>query len=371
MGVLAVLLLRVVLTIGALSIAARAQECSQRTNYTVSTQEEINAITHNCTEIVGELSLVDWAGVLTLHNITRLGSLSLYSGDITSLDLPDLEYFDSNLLLTNLPSLSRVSLPKLQSIDALHVGLTGDAPELHCPKLTNASSVFLRGNFASQSFDSLRTVTTKFDICNSINCNNYSYMNATTSMTLSFPVLEHVGNFKVGGNVTSLSTPEISAITCSDCDWAALHLKLYGSHPVVVDFPKLSAMEGNSYIRGDLASLSLPILREYHDEFTVVPHQSLDISLPVERADNFLFSGSVSSIQLPNLTEFTRIHINSDLSFDCNDFWDELKRTTGPLNESNADAYYQCSKGASYLGRLGVGVTAAIALLVTIMGFLT
>jgi hypothetical protein len=53
-----------------------------------------------------------------------------------------------------------------------------------------------------------------------------------------------------------LSTPEVTAITCDneECDWAALHLRLYSSSPIAVNFPKLSAMEGNSYIRGDIDS---------------------------------------------------------------------------------------------------------------------
>jgi hypothetical protein len=59
-----------------------------------------------------------------------------------------------------------------------------------------------------------------------------------------------------------LSTPEVAAITCGneECDWAALHLRLYGSSPIAVNFPKLSAMEGNFYIRGDIDSFVPSVL---------------------------------------------------------------------------------------------------------------
>ncbi|KAL4864929.1 hypothetical protein BDV12DRAFT_175454 [Aspergillus spectabilis] len=361
-------LLHAAITLAFLLAGTVAQECAQSHNFTVSTQQQVNAITRNCTEIAGELSLVDWSGSLTLHNITRIQSIALYGGSITSLELPDLEYYGSNLILTNLPGLSRVSLPRLENIDVLHVGLTGDEPELDCPRLTNASSVFLRGNFRSLSFDSLRYVTTKFDICNAINCDNFSYMNATTSMDLSFPALERIGNLQVGGNVTRLSTPEVTAVTCSECDWAALHLKLFGAAPITVDFPKLRNMEGNSYIRGDIASISLPALHEYTHEFIVIPHQPLNISLPVETGGNFLFSGNVTEIHLPNLRDFTRIHVESDLGFDCDDFWDDIKQThSSPLNESNVDAYFQCSWGVSYAAGLGIRFTTAIAFAVTMV----
>jgi hypothetical protein len=125
-----------------------AQECSSRENYIARNQTEIDRITQNCTTIVGELGLVDWSGPLTLPNITRIRSIRVYSGDITAIELPALTYLGSDLLLTNLPSLRRVSLPELQHIEGLYVELVGNAPELHIPRLTNTSSIYLRGNFS-------------------------------------------------------------------------------------------------------------------------------------------------------------------------------------------------------------------------------
>ncbi|KAL2867842.1 uncharacterized protein BJX67DRAFT_352380 [Aspergillus lucknowensis] len=362
MGMIRISLL-LVLIITALSLA---QECPQSRNYTVTTQAEIDSVTSDCTRIAGELALVDWSGPFTLPNITHVESIALYSGSITTFELPHLEYYSGNLVLTNVPSLRKVSLPRLEYIDVLHIGLVGDTPELHCPMLRNASSVFLRGNFASQSFPSLQNIATKFDICNSINCDNYSYMNASTSMDLSFPDLERVANFKVAGNMSKLSTPSVTAVTCADCHWAALHLKLFGSSPIAVDFPKLSEVEGNVYIRGDIASISLPVAHQYPDEFTIIPHQPLNISLPVQRGLNFLFSGNVSSIQLPDLRDFSRIHINSDISIDCDRLFEELKETSStPLNETDIYDYFQCSRG-SYTFGIDAWVTAAIGLAVSI-----
>ncbi|KAL4883524.1 hypothetical protein BJY04DRAFT_26499 [Aspergillus karnatakaensis] len=343
-----------------------AQECTASHNFTISSQEQLNRITSNCTEITGELSLVDYSGSLTLRNITRIQSIVLYPGSsLTELDLPELEIYEDNLILTGLDDLRRVSAPKLRGIEALHVAFTGDEVELSVPALSNVSSVFLRGNFKSQTFDSLRYVRTKFDICNAINCENFSYMNATTSMDLSFPALERIGNFQVGGNVTRLSTPEVTAITCSDCDWAALHLKLFGATPIAVDFPRLRTMEGNTYIRGDIASISLPALQEYTHEFIAIPHQALNITLPVQTGENFLFTGNVTEINLPNLRDFTRIHIDSDIKdFDCDELLNELKTThSTPLNESTVDEYFQCSgvspryQGLGWIGGGGIALS--------------
>ncbi|KAL5043157.1 hypothetical protein BDW71DRAFT_128319 [Aspergillus fruticulosus] len=364
------LLLRVVIGL-LLSLETVAQECSSREDYTARNQTEIDRITRNCTTIVGELGLVDWSGSLTLPNITRIRSIRVYSGDITAIELPALKYLGSDLLLTNLPSLHRVSLPELEYTEGLYVDLVGDAPGLHLPKLTNTSSIYLRGNFSDQSFDSLRNVEKKLDICNAVSCGYYSRMDAYTSMRLSFPSLEGVDSLIVGGNVSSLSLPELTTLTCKDCDWAALHLKLYGSSRIAVNLPKLSTTNGSLYIRGDIDSISLPSLREYNRELTVTPYEPLDITLPVDRAEDFLFTGNVSSIHLPNLTDFTRIHIDSDLDFDCDTLWKDLDKTSGPLNESSKEGYFQCSVGVSYKpGGLQTAVVAAALGLGLAMGSL-
>ncbi|KAL4927870.1 uncharacterized protein BDV17DRAFT_113464 [Aspergillus undulatus] len=370
MQLFASLLRQLVVTFGVLLFGTLAQNCSRSENYTARNQSEINSITEFCTEIAGELGLVDWSGPLTLPNVTRIRSVTVYSGDISSVDLPDLEYLGNDLILTNLPSLSRVSLPKLESIDGLFVDLVGDAPELQFPKLENVSSLHLRGNFSEQSFDALRNVEKELDICNAASCGFYSRMDAFTSMSLSFPVLERVGSLVVGGNVSQLSTPEITSFTCNDCDWAALHLKLYGASPIAVNFPKLSTMGGSFYIRGDIGSLSFPSLREYTHEFVVVPYEGLNITLPVEKGENFLFSGNVTDINLPNLKDFTRIYINESIDIDCDALWDELDETSGPLNETNVEKYFQCGEGVSCLGGIQVHVTLLSAFLVTVAGFL-
>ncbi|KAL3438649.1 hypothetical protein BDV09DRAFT_94303 [Aspergillus tetrazonus] len=354
-----------------LPIGTVAQECSSRENYTARNQTEIDTITQNCTTIVGELGLVDWSGPLTLPNITRIRSIRVYSGDITAIELPSVTYLGSDLLLTNLPSLRRVSLPELQHIEGLYVDLVGNAPELHIPRLTNASSIYIRGNISDQSFHSLRNVEKKLDICNAASCGYYSRMNAFTSMRLSFPSLERVGSLIVGGNVSSLSLPELTTLTCNDCDWVTLHLKLYGSSRIPVNLPKLTNTNGSLYIRGDIDSISLPSLREYNRELIMTPYEPLDITLPVERAKDFSFTGNVSSIKLPNLTDFTRIHINSDLDFDCDALWKDLEQTSGPLNESSKEEYFQCSVGVSWQPGGSQAVTAVAALGIgLVLGFL-
>ncbi|KAL4951634.1 hypothetical protein BDW69DRAFT_186223 [Aspergillus filifer] len=365
---LATLLPRLLLTFACLSLGTLAQNCS-RSDYTARNQSEINAITESCTEIAGELGLVDWSGPLRLPNITRIRSITVYSGDLSSVDLPDLEYLGSDLRLTNLPSLARVSLPNLKSIDGLYVDFVGGAPVLQLPKLTNISSLHLRGNFSEQSFDSLRNVEKELDICNAVNCGFYSHMDAFTSMTLSFPALERVGSLVVGGNVTSLSTPEVTAFTCNDCEWSALYLKIYGASPIAIDFPKLDTMGGNIYIRGDIAALSFPALRNYTHEFIAIPNEPLNITLPVERGEKFLFSGNVTDISLPNLKDFTRIYIDPDIDIDCDALWDELDETSGPLNETNVEEYYQCGDATSHLGNFYLGFTVGFAFLVTMLGF--
>ncbi|KAL5001573.1 hypothetical protein BDV10DRAFT_146537 [Aspergillus recurvatus] len=362
--------LRVVLAL-LLSLETVAQECSSRENHTARNQAEIDTITQNCTTIAGELGLVDWSGPLTLPNITRIRNIRLYSGDVTAVELPALKYLGSDLLLTNLPSLRRVYLPELEYVQGLYVDLVGDAPELHLPKLTNTSSIYLRGNFSDQSFGSLRNVEKKLDICNAVSCGYYSRMDAYTSMHLSFPSLERVGSLIVGGNVSSLSLPELKTLTCKDCDWAALQLKLYGSSGIAVNFPKLTTTNGSLYIRGDIDSISLPSLREYNRELILTPYEPLDITLPVEQAEDFLFTGNISSIHLPNLTDFTRIHIDSDLDFDCDALWKDLDKTSGPLNESSKTEYFQCSVGVSYQpGDLQMVMAAAVLGLGLAMGCL-
>ncbi|KAL4802921.1 hypothetical protein BDV18DRAFT_145825 [Aspergillus unguis] len=344
-----------------------AQECA-RDNYTARNQSALDSISSNCTEISGEIGLVDWSGPLTLHNITRARSIRVYSGDVSSVDFPSLESLESDLLLTDLPSLRRVSLPRLEEAEGLYVDFVGERPQLDISRLKNASSLYLRGNLSEESFDALQYVDKKIDICNAVNCGYYSRMEVSTSMNLDFPVLERVGSFVVGGNVSRLSTPELSNITCKDCDWAALHLKLYGSSLIQVDFPKLAAMNGTIYVRGDIESISLPILRKYTNDFIAVPYEPLNITLPVEKADGFLFTGNVSSIQLPSLHSFSRIHIDSDLDFDCDKVWKGIDRTSGPLNESTKEEYFQCSVGVSLFDSSGLGFFETVGIAM-VLGF--
>jgi hypothetical protein len=78
-----------------------------------------------------------------------------------------------------------------------------------------------------------------------------------------------------------------------------------------------------------------------------------------------------ASIKLPNLTDFTRIYINSDLDFDCDALWKDLEQTSGPLNESSKEEYFQCSVGVSWQPGGSQAATAVAALgLGFVMGLL-
>jgi hypothetical protein len=78
-----------------------------------------------------------------------------------------------------------------------------------------------------------------------------------------------------------------------------------------------------------------------------------------------------TSIHLPNLTDFTRIHIDSDLDFDCDALWKNLDQTSGPLNESSKEEYFQCSVGVSWQpGGSQTARAIAVLCLGLVMGFL-
>ncbi|KAL4873891.1 hypothetical protein BDV12DRAFT_54699 [Aspergillus spectabilis] len=187
-------------------------------------------------------------------------------------------------------------------------------------------------------------------------------------MDVSLPVLDHVQNLKIIGNVSSLSLPKLATIArLGDTYSTGLKLGLYGT-PVVVDLPKLSTVERGAYFQGNITSLSLPALRDYPEEFGVRTSESLEVNLPAGSGGLISLLGKIESAQFPNLTNFDELIVQSDIRFDCGSLLNSLKETAKDV-EVEKDENVFCSGGAGIL-HSGFRATVAAAGFVALVGYL-
>ncbi|OBT69951.1 hypothetical protein VE03_00492 [Pseudogymnoascus sp. 23342-1-I1] len=105
-------------------------------------------------------------GMAEASSITVNGSIvpdktdnfgAIYTSNITSLDLPDLESVTSSFMISHVSSLSNISVPKLENVsESLKFDLSdGPAIKLSFPGLTYARNISLTGNIDEIEFPAL------------------------------------------------------------------------------------------------------------------------------------------------------------------------------------------------------------------------
>ncbi|KAL4913512.1 hypothetical protein BDW62DRAFT_205476 [Aspergillus aurantiobrunneus] len=354
-----------------LPINTIAQICAPYPVYEVSRQEDLDAISQNCTAIDGRIRiLTNYIGPLVLPNVTNItGTVSLdYSLEgtsLTSLEFPDLVYA-GKLSLYSLTSLKNVSLPRLEYAGSINLAVPAELAGLEFPALRNSSWINLAGSRSVRyklSTVSSRSATRR-------GATSLSLLENRWILDLSFPVLERVQNLEVIGSVSSLFAPELASIVPLVDEATYSHSLKFGLHgePVSVDLRKLSRIEDNAVIKGNITSPSLPALRNYAGLFGVDSDEVFYVNLPVESAGDISLMGKIQSAEFPNLTNFTEFNIWSDLPFDCGAFVDALEETVTDVTVEEHENVF-CISGAGALGS-GARAAAVIAVVVTLVEIL-
>ncbi|KAL4790464.1 hypothetical protein BDV19DRAFT_372238 [Aspergillus venezuelensis] len=367
-------------TLGFLALAA-ARDCRPDSSYDIHSQDQLDELSNDCTTINGDIRILkDYTGSFILNNVVNITSLRTEdsSGDkdpeseLTSIELPDLQYVN-RLLNIQARHISRLSLPRLISVnESFHVVMR-DEGEVHFPALSEAGDITVEGNMTRVHLDTLKTAANlRFTSPSTTGLDSLNL--ELPPLSISLPALNQVSSLIVEGNITEINAPKLTSITGPQNTTQSDSLGLYSSElsftstaagagaGAPISFPKISHIEGNVRIGGNVASISFPELQEITRDLTVeiTSGNPLNLDLPIRSARIIVFSGPFESIQLPKLTNYNDLGIWSTTgSFNCDAFEEHLE--SGDVEGGKL----QCSAslGVSMQGTgVGTGVTLGIAL---------
>ncbi|KAL5340956.1 hypothetical protein BJX70DRAFT_396337 [Aspergillus crustosus] len=357
--------LRLSLTVGLLSLAL-AQQCfpSRPWTFILNVEQSISEVTQNCTTLVEnvnlELASNQGAEFGRITNVTGTVPLSNSSRQLTSIELPDLEYA-GEIVLQGLPVLDRLSMPKLRVVGKLNVTLpSGSIASFDLRAWESAQEISLRGDFPTDvTFPSLREVNGRFTLGHEhTSWEEYDSgkPDVKSPVNYTFPLLEQVnGEFDIRRNFLGFSAPRLANI-------GNLIMKSLGE-PLDLSFPALRAV-GRFQLHNNFARIETPVqLSAESLEFSIRCKQDgLTLYSPIEACDPITIQGPVKSLRFPNLKTFRALIVDTDSPFSCQDFEKGLEVTAGDLDVVGSRGY-RCRGGSIPLStgaKAGIGIAAAI-----------
>ncbi|KAL4985462.1 hypothetical protein BDW68DRAFT_179668 [Aspergillus falconensis] len=195
---------------------------------------------------------------------------------MTSIEAPQLMHL-GGLDILSISSLANFSFPKLQHVAGQ---IRIESPEryasLDFPALEDAKSIYGDGDFERLDFRGLQRVDNDLIVGNCDGCKTI-YRGKTTPdpVAISFPGLESVGFIKLAGVISNISLPQLISAgppTTPDepePDWytrpnssdSGLRVRMNEvSSPFELELPKLSSVNKQLYIHGDVKNVQLPSL---------------------------------------------------------------------------------------------------------------
>ncbi|KAL4922056.1 hypothetical protein BDW62DRAFT_172899 [Aspergillus aurantiobrunneus] len=361
--------------------AATAQLCtpllgSYGYTYIVENQSEVDEIAAHCTTVNGGIMIApNYTGSFFLPNVRNLtnglGWFRVIGDPETeatpvSVELPDLEYAGSDLSLNGLPTLRNVSMPRLKTVSR---HLNADyVYEADFRALETAEYVAITGNMSSLRLDSLREVKQKLRICNHDECD--PDISPASSLDISLPSLQSVGNLKLAGRISSLDVPSLTTITGDGPDVYDFQFSTGGGPSINLTFPDLSEAHGEIKLTGDIASLDMPNLRAMRDTSLWLDTSAdpITVDLPFDEAYDILLYGNISSVNFPNLTYLNgTFAVNSNLPLDCDSILNTISTATNVTVSPGGRLYCRSAEEPGGSG-LSTGVKAAIGVVVGVCG---
>ncbi|OGM46540.1 hypothetical protein ABOM_004593 [Aspergillus bombycis] len=345
---------------------AMAQICTPERGYEgytyiVYDQSDVDEITAKCTTVNGSIAMAyNYTGGFHLPNIRNVtrsidwvqsGHFGSFP-NTTSVDLPDLEFLGGSLGLYSLPTLQSVTAPKLETVGwSTEIGY---AREVDLRSLVESEYLQVRGNVSTLRLDSLRQVRQRMLICNWDECDPEKSPHG--SLDLSLPALHDVGHLLLKGRFSSLGTPKLTNITGVGPGFYGIQVLTAGGPPIDLSFPELKYIRYASlFLEGNIASISIPSIRNLTVWLTVNAYDGLDINLPFEEADTITLSGNISSVQFPNLKSVDTLQVNTVASLDCEAFEETIRTAT------NTSKYQVNCRAKNSSSRLGLNLGAEIA----------
>ncbi|KAI9035356.1 uncharacterized protein KD926_003717 [Aspergillus affinis] len=362
-----------------LLLGVQSRECTppfDRSYFNVTDQHYIDALSSSCTVMLGSLLIAtNFTGQFLLPNITNItGSIMLDWWDwkptpnVTSIDLPDLQYLESSIEVAALSdTLERISIPKLEYLRSMILEQYIDNAEVDFRGLQTADVLYVRGNYSKVSFDSLQNVTDFLSICNQGVC---SYMfSAETgpaprrAMEVSLPNLEVAHKLTIAGDLSELIAPKLSN--------ANLIIQSANTS-VEFDFPHLTYSHDWLDLEGHITRLSIPRLDDVAGVLKIQSSYPLNVTLPLTKGDSIIFHGQIEDVSFPNLKTFDSVHIETDLPLDCDSVVYRINETS---REPHSDYSLGCkspyekpSGGLSTKAKIAIGVVVGVVGLGIIVG---
>ncbi|KAL3487830.1 hypothetical protein BJX62DRAFT_212879 [Aspergillus germanicus] len=193
------------------------------------------------------------------------------------------------------------------------------------PALEESGSLTLTGNFTDVSFPALHTVAMGDVIIR----NRLVAVEPETSMNISFPALNSTDSIFISGRASRISLPELTYLASPWLTGSGSNFSLRGE-TIELDLPKLHTVDGSIYFEGNITSLSLPSLDWVDKNLTVTAGNPLAIEIPeLGYAKMIRLSGKIKSVELPGLNNWSELHVDTDLAFDCDAFMEEYDRLPG------------------------------------------
>ncbi|KAL3442447.1 hypothetical protein BJX65DRAFT_286818 [Aspergillus insuetus] len=238
--------------------------------------------------------------------------------------MPDLEYAKS-LFLHRMDSLETFSVPKLASLGWATLSIPSHIDILEMPALEESGSLNLDGNFTDVSFPALHTVA----MGDLIIMNSFVGVEPETNMNISLPALNSADSIFIHGRASRISLPELTYLASPWLTGSGSNFSLWGE-TIELDLPKLHTVDGSIYFEGNITSLSLPSLDWVDKNLTVTAGNPLAIDIPeLGYAKVIRLSGKIKSVELPGLNNWSELHVDTDLAFDCDAIMEEYDRLPG------------------------------------------
>ncbi|KAL2787214.1 hypothetical protein BJX66DRAFT_341407 [Aspergillus keveii] len=317
---------------GLVPLGVAAQECGSSSSVNsvdISSQEDLDALQSDCTILLSPYTITpEFSGPFVLPGIVNISKLSTGSDgsrepiNVPSIEMPDLVYA-KDLFLHRLDSLETFSVPKLATLGWATVDIPSHIDTFEMPALEESvGGMSLMGNLTDVSFPALHTVT----MGDLIIQNSHFAVEPETSMNISLPALNSSESIFINGRASRIYLPELTYLASPWITGSGSNFSLWGE-TIELDLPKLHTVDGSIYFEGNITSLSLPSLDWVDKNLTVTAGNPLAVDIPeLGYAKVIRLSGKIKSAELPGLNNWSELHVDTDLAFDCDAFMEKYDR---------------------------------------------
>ncbi|KAL2822105.1 hypothetical protein BJX63DRAFT_378113 [Aspergillus granulosus] len=331
---------------------SQAQVCEG--NLLVYKPEDLEIIGRECTTIIGDLKFNDtWSGPFILRGVENItGTIMaerwqqghVRQPQVTRVELPDLKYvFHLDFLFS--PAVN-VSAPKLEHADGIWLGQESHGSEAYFGALREVDKLGFTGNYSRVEVPALEHVRA-LHICSFANncaeAEDGEYgPSIIDPLNITLPSLKSVDKLFIGGKTASISAPKLTNLSTS----AEFQLP---ESLASLNFLELDHIGESFEAEGTISSIHVPSLHNTTASFKISSTTPLNVSIPLTGNPRFLgFFGAIEGLALPNLAEFQKLQIHSDLSLDCGLLDDIFEPIVAELEETESarKGRYQCTSAA-------------------------